>query len=124
MSQKFLNAYLTTALRSSTDEDGEPLDSLYSIDDLSSECVQSATNDCTDFLTGTMSADLREFLDNLTNEETQRAGHDFLLTRNGHGAGFWDGDWPEPQATMLTERAHAYGSVEMYVGDDGLIYSA
>lgn len=22
------------------------------------------------------------------------AGHDFWLTRNGHGSGFWDGDWP------------------------------
>lgn len=21
------------------------------------------------------------------------AGHDLWLTRNGHGAGFWDGDW-------------------------------
>ena len=26
------------------------------------------------------------------------AGHDFWLTRNGHGAGFWDGDWIAPVA--------------------------
>jgi|TARA_R110000744_G_scaffold366338_1_gene475354 hypothetical protein len=25
--------------------------------------------------------------------ECERIGHDFWLTRNGHGAGFWDGDW-------------------------------
>jgi hypothetical protein len=25
----------------------------------------------------------------------ERFGHDFWLTRQGHGAGFWDGDWPE-----------------------------
>jgi len=31
-----------------------------------------------------------------------QAGHDFWLTRNGHGAGFWDGDWPET-GDALTE---------------------
>jgi hypothetical protein len=50
------------------------------------------------------------------------AGHDFWLTRNGHGAGFWDGDWPEPLATVLTDAAHAFGELSPYVGDDGLIY--
>lgn len=24
---------------------------------------------------------------------SEELGHDFNLTRNGHGAGFWDGDW-------------------------------
>ena len=27
------------------------------------------------------------------------AGHDLWLNRNGHGCGFWDGDWREPAAT-------------------------
>ena len=52
----------------------------------------------------------------------ERAGHDFWLTRCGHGAGFWDGDWPEPQATILDNAARAFGNVDLYVGDDGLIY--
>ena len=52
-----------------------------------------------------------------------QAGHDFHLTRNGLGAGFWDGtDWPEPAATLLTEAAHSLGGCELYQGDDGLIY--
>jgi hypothetical protein len=38
------------------------------------------------------------------------AGFHLWLTRNRHGAGFWDGDWPEPFATKATEWAHAYGS--------------
>ncbi len=46
-----------------------------------------------------------------------QAGHDFWLTRNGHGAGFWDGDWPET-GDALTEAAKAYGEVCLYVGDD------
>ena len=52
-----------------------------------------------------------------------RAGHDFWLTRNHHGAGFWDGDWPEPQATALTDAAHAFGERNLYLGDDGRIYA-
>jgi hypothetical protein len=51
------------------------------------------------------------------------AGHDFWLTRNGHGCGFWDGDWAEPVATVLTEAAKGYGKLEVYVGDDNLIYA-
>lgn len=42
-----------------------------------------------------------------------QAGHDFWLTRQEHGAGFWDGDWPEPYGDMLTKAAEAYG--KMYV---------
>lgn len=54
--------------------------------------------------------------------EAARAGHDFWLNRNGHGAGFWDGDWPEPAASALDKAARAAGNVDIYVGDDGLIY--
>lgn len=50
------------------------------------------------------------------------AGRDFWYTRNGHGCGFWDGDWPEPYATTLTEAARAFGSVDAYLGDDGKVY--
>lgn len=52
---------------------------------------------------------------------SEQAGHDFWLTRNGHGSGFWDGGWPEPAATRLTDAAHAYGEFNLYVGDDGMI---
>ena len=52
----------------------------------------------------------------------EQAGHDFWLTRNGHGAGFWDGDWPEPAASKLDELSRAFGEVWLYAGDDGLLY--
>lgn len=57
-------------------------------------------------------------------DKDPQAGHDFWLTRNGHGAGFWDGDWPEPDATYLDARSATFGNVDSYVGDDGLIYLA
>lgn len=52
----------------------------------------------------------------------ERAGHDFYLTRNGHGAGFWDGDWTEDIGERLTRAAHTFGEFSLYIGDDGRIY--
>ncbi len=56
--------------------------------------------------------------------DDEAAGHDFWLTRNGHGAGFWDGDWPEPAATRLTASSKKYGEFNLYLGDDGKIYGS
>lgn len=58
----------------------------------------------------------------ISDRQSAMAGHDLWLTRCGHGAGFWDGDWPEPQATQLTELAEALGNVDLYLGDDGKVY--
>ena len=49
------------------------------------------------------------------------AGFDFWLTRNGHGAGFWDGGWPE-HGDALTAIAEQFGESCAYLGADGMIY--
>ena len=57
-------------------------------------------------------------------DAASKAGHDFWLTRNGHGAGFWDGDWDHtPYADKFTESSKAYGTFNLGLGDDGLVYS-
>ena len=43
--------------------------------------------------------------------DDEQFGHDLWLTRQGHGAGFWDGDWREPEATALTEYARSIGDI-------------
>jgi hypothetical protein len=48
-------------------------------------------------------------------------GHDFWLTRNGHGAGFWDGELGDI-GDRLTEASKAFGEVCLTVCDDGEIY--
>ena len=51
----------------------------------------------------------------------ESAGHDFLLTRNGHGAGFWDrglGDVGD----KLTDMAHNYGTIGLELGNNGRVY--
>lgn len=64
----------------------------------------------------------REWLkDHKRERDYGSAGHDFWLTRVGHGAGFWDGDWPI-HGDALTEICKKFGEVDLYVGDDGKIY--
>lgn len=43
----------------------------------------------------------------------RQAGHDFWLTRNRHGAGFWDGDWPVHSAKILTDASHQFGPMSL-----------
>ncbi len=112
---KFTRAYIEAALWSSNDDEGEPLDSNYDVGDLAPKTLARMVEDCEDFQAKNM--------DDIAIDLSQ-AGHDFWLTRNGHGAGFWDGEWPEPEATRLTENSKSYGEYNLYVGNDGLIYGA
>lgn len=48
------------------------------------------------------------------------AGHDFFLTRQHHGAGFWDRGLTN--GLTLTAAAHAFPEVSLYIGDDGKVY--
>lgn len=122
---EFVAAYLQCALWSSTSDDDEPLDSRYSNDDLSDETIAKAWADCDAFYTAN-SVDIEADGSPLSEQygsSAARAGHDFWLTRCGHGAGFWDGDWPEPAATRLTDASKAFGNVDLYVGDDGKVHA-
>jgi hypothetical protein len=47
-------------------------------------------------------------------DEQARAGHDLWLTRNHHGAGFWDGDWPDEAGRILTDGAHRLAERGVY----------
>ena len=44
-------------------------------------------------------------------------GMDFLLTRNHHGAGFWDRGYPEDISSILSENAEAYGEHSVLTDD-------
>ena len=52
----------------------------------------------------------------------EQIGHDFWLTRNHHGAGFWDRDLSNGRGEILTQIAHSFGELSPYVGDDGQIH--
>lgn len=110
---QFTREYLETALWSSTGDDGEPLDGAYGADDFDASAIERAAIDCAAFR-ATFGAEIEG--------RESDAAYDLWLTRNRHGAGFWDGDWPEPAATRMTDAAHALGEVNVYVGDTGHLY--
>lgn len=110
----FQLAYLTAAIWSSTDDNGDPLDEKYAIIDINPQTIDQMITDCDKF-TADNAADLE-------GENMSLAGHDFWLTRNGHGAGFWDGDWEKSKGERLTEASKKFGECDLYVGDDGKIY--
>ncbi len=110
----FVEQYLVSALWSSTDDTGEPLDKEHGVSDFAPEAIQQAVADCNSFKS--KAGDLIAEYD-----ETDVA-HDFWLTRNGHGAGFWDGDYEAEVGKKLTEIAKSFGESSPYIGDDGKIY--
>jgi hypothetical protein len=120
---QFTDGYLTAALWSSNDNSdpsgGEPLDSNYSIKDLSPSSLAAMERDCAKFQSE--NADLLQQAYEKDGQDDASQGHDFWLTRNGHGAGFWDGDYPQT-GDALTEAAKAYGEQDIYVGDNGWLY--
>ena len=87
---------------------------------------ESSYNDCVDFYQ-TNSEIIELYIEQMVEsgmserDAFAQLGHDFALTRNHHGAGFWDrglGDL----GINLTDIAQSYGSVDVYLGDDELIH--
>lgn len=139
---EFVDGYLTAALWSSTDEDGAPMDRAFSAEQC--ENVESAHEDCGSFLTETLAVErvneagyvpgpMERYIDEIgaTFDATpwEQAGHDFWLTREGHGTGYWDRAPMDPQThranlfakacEALSDAARAYGEATPYTTDDG-----
>ena len=90
-----------------------PLDENYSWTDIAPETLQRMIDDCAKF----------QAENDLTGYPLKNAGHDFWLTRNGHGCGFWENDFgTEEQCDKLTKASKAFGEFNLYPGDDGKLY--
>lgn len=81
--------------------------------------VTSATEVCRDFQDSNAD-DLARYYD-ITGRDEYCAGMDFWLTRNRHGAGFWDRG-NDPVFASLTDMANPYGGTDAYLGDDNQLY--
>jgi hypothetical protein len=115
-------AYQVAALWSSTDND-KPLDRDYDLSDISERTTAEMLRICTEFMetAGFLIAQDDPTLSGDGTDPWSHAGHDLWLTQNGHGAGFWDGDWPT-NGDRLTELAKKFREMDLYVGDDGEIH--
>jgi hypothetical protein len=115
----FTQAYIECILwaeldYSDPDTGGDPLDENYDFFDISPEALATIVEDCADFQDA--QADDLALVD-----DDERSGHDFWLTRNHHGAGFWDRGLGEV-GDRLTAACKIYDSQTPYVSDDGKIY--
>ena len=111
--RQILAQYLIAALWSSSDDKGHPLDINYAIEDIHDSAIKQAVKDIDQFID--KAGDLI-----LNMDETQLA-HDFWLTRNHHGVGFWDKGLGEI-GDKLTDLAESFGECDIYVGDDNQLY--
>lgn len=126
----FIDGYLTAALWSSTDtiypigtNDLESVEGeTVNLDDYewASGEAEKLEDDCLAFITDN-TADLLEYAAKKTHaagyDAFECAGHDFWLTRNGHGAGFWDRGLGE-LGDRLSEASKVYGGIDLYLDDN------
>ena len=105
--ERFFNEYINAMLFYTTDDNDTSLDVNYSINDIDDDSLNRLKNGCVDFV--------KENWNILMNEDARQAGHDFWLTRNGHGTGFWDGDYDDKVGDILTESCKLYGEINPYI---------
>lgn len=109
---EMVTAYVETSLWAglaeypeSEHENPEPLDKFFTRSDIAESDMNQVRADCRDFAESNAA--------DLTDTDAGQAGHDFYLTRNGHGVGFWDrglgalGD-------RLTRACKPYGESALY----------
>ncbi len=111
----YLNAALWSETFNAEDDDdnrdGEPLDHHFSGFDFSKDAMERAHHDVQRFYSMLSPRALEAVY-----EDEDQAAHDLWLTRQGHGAGFWDGNWDhhgEGAVWELTNAAKKLG--EQYI---------
>jgi hypothetical protein len=102
-------------------EHGVPLDDAHDASDIDNDTLYELAEEFHDFVDQCYADDgLAEKHEDFPDYD--QLGHDFWLSRNGHGTGFKDrglGDLGD----KLHELAKTHGSCHLYLGDDGRIYS-
>ena len=83
--------------------------------DFDEDGLAEFAKDCDNFYTEVIESGLSHLGD------ADSFASDFVLTRNHHGAGFWDRGLGA-DGDKLTKMSRPYGSVGLYRGDDGKLY--
>lgn len=104
---KILTAYLVCALWTEEKFDGR------TIEDIGASTKTTATKEITEFVT--KAGDL------LNDIDEEQIGHDFWLTRNHHGAGFFDRGLGEV-GDKLTTIAQTFKTLDLWESECDVIY--
>ena len=91
--------------------ENDSVDDHFDLTDFTVRALRKACEDCDAFQA--------THDDDLCDEDSETAGHDFWLTRNGHGAGFWDGDYESDKGERLTKACEVFGELYIWVNEDG-----
>lgn len=131
---EFTQAYIDCAIWAECHQDSEDLNGK-DAEDLAPETLGAMIADCQRFQTKhsalLKSAYMYKLEMNAHEQNTlpdytpTQAGHDFWLSRNGHGAGFFDrglGDIGEALQEACGWKTD-FPEINLYLGDDGKIYA-
>lgn len=132
MTNPVLFNLVETLLFVGIDDNDEPLDANYSIEDFDEDCLDK------------LYLQFRQFIDRCEAEITAKLGEDcwgsledfylgsypdgcverdFIFTRCGCGVGFWEsGRWDSTVSDLLTCLVREFSTLESYIGDDGKVY--
>ena len=115
-----------------TDENGdftlESWDEIYDADDATPELIAQLTEELhlwedVEFYSTTVHAEmtsaLEEYKEYFGTNWHSSFGHDLALTRNGHGAGFWDRGLGDA-GDVLTSWAESLGTLDIFHGHDSI----
>lgn len=100
------------------DEVGDPMDG-YDNTDLSEEAREKLARDLREFCENN-AKDVVEYIEGWGRSASD-LGHDFWLTKQGHGVGFWDRGLGE-LGDRLTKATKPYGGQHLFVDEDGKIH--
>lgn len=124
---EFFAGYVRTALWSSSDihpETGEEvqLDNCVESDSLRENLKPSAFKFFTENYLLLVKYGEERVFDEAGGSFWEHAGHDFWLTRCGHGTGFWDQDSDAGnELDELVGYGTKYPNVDLYLDDDGFV---
>jgi hypothetical protein len=97
----------------------EMWDEIYSADDATPELVAQLTEELSTDLVGVELWALEIYREHFGSAWPGQFGHDLALTRNGHGAGFWDRGLGE-SGDVLTAWADSLGTLHIFHGHDSI----
>jgi hypothetical protein len=99
-----VRSYLETAEWCGLDDEQRKAFENAAAPEWTTESIERASVECNDFLSYCAGQGIQT-----SALDDRDLGFHFWLTHNRHGAGFWDGDYPEPLGQQLTDAAHTFG---------------
>jgi hypothetical protein len=100
--------------------ENDSLDDHFGIEDFTEESLRKAQSELDDWFDHIEELGLTEKVAEYNDDDY--VAHDFWLTRNGHGAGYWDGDYGDELGRTLTDECKPYGGQHVWVDESGYLH--